>query len=259
MWHGVESAAWLWIISLSPTSRRERQHRRVDSRCKTTASMLDSLTHMPCLLDAHSMLVRPGGVWLFDVVEDPLEKHDIAKEQPALVQKLGDALDKLKARGIEQRICPVDPLSNPAKFFGGVVTPWRGRREAGCGAGGDASYCGAPGPSPGPSAYAGSLDGVATEGSECKARGWCAAAHYRGPALVVEVVIDGVRFGNVTADKPRAIAGQHGFEATVSCSVLGAGKHSIATNCVELDGGTFPLTHSPMCYVDGKRAACEIA
>jgi hypothetical protein len=42
---------------------------------------------------------------------------------PAVVTRLEHGLGTYKARGVEQRICAVDPNSNPKKYFGGVWSP----------------------------------------------------------------------------------------------------------------------------------------
>ena len=81
---------------------------------------------------------RINGTWLFDVFEDPLEKHDLSEALPEVVTRMTNALSKLSARPgcswDEQIDCPADPLANPAKYNNGTVFPWRGAREPSCNA-----------------------------------------------------------------------------------------------------------------------------
>ena len=86
-----------------------------------------------------------GGTWLFDVVNDPLEKEDLSQVLPEVVERMVETLAKLSQRPgtswDEQKICPGDPASNPGKYFDGVWTPWRGSREPTCNAGGSNEIC----------------------------------------------------------------------------------------------------------------------
>jgi arylsulfatase A-like enzyme len=45
----------------------------------------------------------PGGPMLFDVVNDPSEKNDVASSQPAIVQRLTEELAAWQARGHNAR------------------------------------------------------------------------------------------------------------------------------------------------------------
>jgi hypothetical protein len=64
-------------------------------------------------------------MWLFDVVNDPFEQHDLAAEKPEVVADLLAALHKYNDTNIPQSQSATDPRSNPA-LFGHVWTPWRG-------------------------------------------------------------------------------------------------------------------------------------
>lgn len=99
-----------------------------------------SATPPPQSENHHRSALTQGGTWLFDVFADPAEHKDLSAELPEVVAQLGDALDKLRQRGIEQRDCPLDPLSNP-KEFENVWTPWRGSKTPTCNAGGSNEYC----------------------------------------------------------------------------------------------------------------------
>jgi len=87
-----------------------------------------------------------GGTWLFDVINDPLEKMELSAQHPEIVERLTKVLEDLKLRKIDQLCCPKDAESNPQKYFGGVWTPWRGSRASSCNAGGstapDNAHCG---------------------------------------------------------------------------------------------------------------------
>ena len=86
----------------------------------------NTCTSTPCLLPADSPLLA-GGTFLFDVVADPTEQHDLSAALPEVVASLLAALQAFNATGIPQSNSgvPVDPASNPSRY-GGVWTPWRG-------------------------------------------------------------------------------------------------------------------------------------
>ena len=134
---------------------------------------------------------RDGGTWLFNVLTDPLEHHDLSQTVAGkvVVARMVAALAKRSAMpGVswsEQAICPVDPKSNPSTFFNDTVTPWRGPRTPSCDAGADPypfPTClppptptpppGPPGP-PLPGPPESNLDGIDGEGV---VSGWCSGS-----------------------------------------------------------------------------------
>jgi len=193
-----------------------------------------------------------GGTWLFDVQDDPLEQHELSAQMPDIVKKLADRLDVWKQRGIEQRICPKDPLSDPKKYFDGVWTPWRGSPEPRCNAGGSNEEC-RQSPVQEPES---NLDGV-TIGSTCKASGWCSGPSFSGPPLSVQVIVDGVSVANGTASLHRPTAGDHGFQVGLDCDLLKAGSHSISVQCLyDQSRQWFELKKSPVCVRNGAVKPC---
>ena len=217
-----------------------------------------------------------GGTWLFNVFADPLEKTDLSQREPAVVTRMVAALAALAARPgcswAEQKICPVDPLSSPAKYFGGVWTPWRGSREPKCGAGGSNSYClpppspapptppPLPTPPPPPGSHDGRFDGVAVDfgNGTCIAKGWCSAANFGGPPLAVRLLVDGEAAANGTAAVPRPQAGVHGFALPLPCVLLHtAGVHRLMADCLTADTKQwFTVPGSPLCLQNGKKVSC---
>lgn len=208
-----------------------------------------------------------GGTWLFDVFADPLEHHDLSAAMPEVVTRLTAALEHLKDRGVVQKLCNVDPQSNPQKYFGGVWTPWRGSRAPGCQAassGDDDGPCSSPHPGPRPSPSGpdiGVLDGLeeGDAGAACHAKGWCSGAHYGGPPRPVSVLLDGTAAANGTASIPRPVAGDHGFELSLGatcCAAIKTGVHRLEAKCQGSTGGWYQLEHSPLCFRDGSKVPC---
>lgn len=62
---------------------------------------------VPCLLRNDSAYLV-GGTWLFDVVSDPFEEHDLAAQNPAVVAKLLEALQKYNQTHCGGRRCLPD-------------------------------------------------------------------------------------------------------------------------------------------------------
>jgi len=154
-----------------------------------------------------------GGIWLFDVINDPLEHNDLFQTMPDVVARLEGALAVYTSRGVVQKLCQVDPASSPSRYFNGTWTPWRGSRTPTCNAGGDDDVCIPPHPPappapPGPPAPPtpprpgpgdGSFDGIKINaGGGCTASGWCSGPSFSGPPLQVQFLLDGVVVANNT-------------------------------------------------------------
>jgi arylsulfatase B len=101
-------------VALDESVRAPPEHAGPGGACATT----------PCRLPGSSPLLA-GGTFLYDVVNDMTEEHDLAAEQPALVAQILARLQAINATNVPQSNSPIDPASDPGKF-GGVWTPWRG-------------------------------------------------------------------------------------------------------------------------------------
>jgi hypothetical protein len=213
----------------------------------------------------HKSVYPPNSLVVLFCFDSP-EHSDLSQTMPKIVSRLEASLDKYLKRGVEQQICPKDPLSNPQKFFDGVWTPWRGSKTPMCNAGGSNAYCTAPtppsphppGPSPGPSSSSGNVDGLAFTPPNCSLRGWCAGSKYSGPALEARARLNGQTLVNGTASLHREIAGDHGFELPVDCETFASGSHRLQIDCRSASTGKwFGLKGSPLCIEGGKKVKCE--
>ncbi|ESO82996.1 hypothetical protein LOTGIDRAFT_197818 [Lottia gigantea] len=66
---------------------------------------------------------RSDNVWLFNIVKDPNENHDISQQYPDIVDKMLFKLSAYSKTAIPARYPDPDPRCNPA-LHGGVWTPW---------------------------------------------------------------------------------------------------------------------------------------
>lgn len=83
---------------------------------------------LPSDIDIENMKVPPvykdkQNVWLFDVKEDPLEKHELSHVYPDVVKNLLDKLTAYNKTAVHCRYPPPDPRSNPDRH-GGAWGPW---------------------------------------------------------------------------------------------------------------------------------------
>ena len=104
--------------------------------------------------------------------------------------------------------------------------------------------------------------GLEHNGTDCVVRGWVAGPNYSGPALPVQLRLDGVVVANSTASVSRKVAGNHGFEIPLACSLISTGFHRLgvfgpALVSLEDDGAQrapnawSELTNSPVCTFYG--------
>ncbi|XP_076452393.1 arylsulfatase B-like [Babylonia areolata] len=63
-------------------------------------------------------------VWLFNVVEDPEERHDLSGSKPEVVRKLLDRLQYYNSTAVPVNFPDPDPNADPGKH-GGVWGPWK--------------------------------------------------------------------------------------------------------------------------------------
>ncbi len=81
---------------------------------------------LPCTFDTSRYIT--GGTLLFDVVQDPFEREDLATKYPDVVKDLLSRLQKYNASGILPDKGGKDPSASP-RNFDGVWTPWRGNPD----------------------------------------------------------------------------------------------------------------------------------
>ena len=62
-------------------------------------------------------------LWLFNVTNDPEEKHDLSRKRPGLVKDILDLLAQVNSTAVPAYFPPKDPEANP-KLHGGVWGPW---------------------------------------------------------------------------------------------------------------------------------------
>lgn len=228
---------------------------------------------VPCLF--FNSTLNSGGVWLFDVVNDPWEQHNVASEHPDVVATLMAKLQAFNASRIPQQHSAQDPAADPSLHHG-VWTPWRGNP--------DPSACDPNTTVPGASSLRSALDGVTWTGARVAAAssqavdassavsgsiaGWAWDPLEGGGCtqLNVSFAMDGVQVGWAVAsiDRPGlpsktgAPDPNHGFDFELPAAVAVAGsrgKHAFAATA-HAEGCEVPLVHSPVCYCDAKRCAC---
>jgi hypothetical protein len=219
----------------------------------------------PCIIPATSPLLT-GGVWLFDVVADPFETHDLAAALPDVTARLLARLQAINATGVPQAHSPNDPASAPARH-GGVWTPWRGNATP--------SACD-PNTTAAPAERVDSNFDGATFGADGSARlaGWCwspAAGDGGRAPLNVSFLVDGRAVGTAVADVPRPPAFlnktgapnvEHGFDWAAPPALaraLAVGTHTLRVLVTAPDGTTADATRSPACIGDGKPTHCTLA
>ena len=66
---------------------------------------------------------NPSLTWLFNVIEDPTERNNVAESNPEIVSQLMKRIEVFNSTHIEQLAPPMDPACDP-KYFNGVWTPW---------------------------------------------------------------------------------------------------------------------------------------
>ena len=218
----------------------------------------------PCRLPSDSPLLA-GGVWLFDVVNDPFETTDLARSLPDITAQLLAQLQAINATNVPQAQSGNDPASDPSKF-GAVWTPWRGNPSP--------SACD-------PNTTAGdtvdsNFDGAAFPGNGAPPRlaGWCwshAAPDGGRGALNASFFVDGKLIGVQLANLPRPPAFmnktgapnvEHGFDWEVPepyAANLTHGKHELRVFVTAPDGTADEARNSPVCIGDEKPMRCTAA
>ena len=71
----------------------------------------------------HHKITDEQNLWLFDIMEDPLEKNDVSQEHPSVVQRLLQRLQFYNSTSVPVLFPPQDPNADPA-LHGGVWGPW---------------------------------------------------------------------------------------------------------------------------------------
>jgi hypothetical protein len=216
---------------------------------------------VPCLF--FNSTLNSGGVWLFDVVGDPWEQHNVADAHPDIVATLMAKLQAYNATRVPQAHSPNDPASAPAKH-GDVWTPWRGNPNP--------SACDPNTTVPG-DALRSNLDGVTwTAAGDAAASavivGWAWDPREGGGRTQLNVTfsMDGAPFGWAVANVDRpglppktgAPDPNHGFSYTLPAGIAAAGaagKHAFSVTA-HAEGADVPLEHSPACYCNAKACAC---
>lgn len=229
---------------------------------------------VPCVF--HGSVLNRGGVWLFDVVNDPFEHNNVADQHPDVVAQLMSKLQAFNATHIPQQHSAQDPASDPSKFDG-VWTPWRGNNIP--------SVCDPNTTVPGASLRS-NLDGVTWTGaiassdpdvSSASSRvsvsgviagwAWDAAMDGGRAQLNVSFTMDGQPIGWTIAsvDRPGlppktgSPDPYHGFLFTLPAEVAkkgSTGKHSFGASA-DAEGASVAIDKSPACYCDAKPCACN--
>jgi arylsulfatase B len=213
----------------------------------------------PCQLSPTSSY-STGGLWLFDVVEDMEERHDVAAQHPDVVADLLARLQAWNATRIPQSNSPTDPRSDP-KHWGGVWTPWVGNP--------DPAACDPNATSVAPLHSA--LDGLTVVAGSALARvtgwAWSLADGQAGRAhLNVSVQANGEGVGVAPCNllRPRLVPdtgapdGYHGFSLNVTDPVALqrlTQKRVRLTASAAVAGEALPVGEA-QCYDSGERVAC---
>jgi arylsulfatase B len=219
-------------------------------------------TSTPCRLPSSSPLLA-GGVFLFDVVNDPYEQHELSAQEPAIAARLLAMLQAFNATGIPQAHSAQDPASNPSNFDG-VWTPWRGNPTP--------SVCD-PNTTVAPTEPVDSnFDGATFAGAASSLAGWAWSPSAAGGGvapLSVSFVIDGHAAGSQVANVPRPPAFmnktgapnvEHGFEWPVPepyKSNITAGSHTLRVFVTAPDGTSVEARRSPYCIGDKQPVRCS--
>ena len=184
-------------VALDESVRAPPEHAGPGGACAAT----------PCRLPGSSPLLA-GGTFLYDVVNDMTEEHDLAAEQPALVAQILARLQAINATNVPQSNSPIDPASDPSRF-GGVWTPWRGDpRPEVC----DPNTTAPPGAWDVRSNFDGAFFlGGAANNATLQGWAWCPQAAGGGTApLNVSFVVDGAAWHEYVHPTPSASRRQHG-------------------------------------------------
>lgn len=216
---------------------------------------------------------------LFDVVNDPTEHHDVAAQNPDIVQQLLAKLNAYNNSYCSGERCLPDNAGGPR----GTPTnkewlPWRGdKNPAKCDTDRIVKTPAPPPPTPTGLHTSLSAASVKVENGVLEGDGWCWDATFAGggvPAMTVQVSVDGKAVATVLANitrpnlkKTGAPNTEHGFQLHVGgqpASTLAAkdGKvHSLDLD-VFLDASpsptsdTAPLKGSPLCFKAGEQVSC---
>lgn len=215
----------------------------------------------PCLLPPTSSLLT-GSTWLFDVVNDPMERNDLSAQMPGLVATLLSKLQEYNATNIPQSHSPVDPEYDPSKF-NNTATPWRGSPVP--------SHCD---PNTTEINVQSNFDGVifSTQNKTVKLQGWAWSPLAPGKGLAplnATFVIDGTNVGEVVANVPRgpqflnrtgAPNDEHGFDWQVPDGIangLATGYHNIQALIIAPDGSIRNANRSPQCIQKQQPVPCK--
>ena len=196
----------------------------------------------PCSFPNSTLIL--GGTLLFDIEADPLEEHDVATANPAVVQQLLARLQEFNASNIPQDNSAMDPASSPRRFHN-VWTPWRGNP--------DPRACDWP-PLPPPPPMS-NVDGIVLTPPSCQVQGWCSGPEYSGPPLMVQIVVDKQVVNTTKASQHRAIAGNHGFVIVFDCSLVRTGSHEIVVEAMYKNVWQ-PLQKGNFCTMNGHQVQC---
>merc|ERR1712146_219193 len=190
---------------------------------------------LPCNFNASAY--EAGGIFLFDVVNDPFEHHNVAAQNPDVVADLLARLRVYNDTQIPQANSPMDAQSNPSKF-GDVWTPWRGDPTP--------SHCSNNVTSPEDGLHS-NFDGLVYPSTgPCFLQGWVWDDKLAGggtPPLNVTVSVDGQIHGPVLANisrsglpsKTGAPNTEHGFAIDLLdavCMALKSGSHRFTAEAI---------------------------
>ena len=240
---------------------------------------------LPCTM-APSNPHLTGGTFLFDVVTDPFEEHDVAAANPTVVEMLLARLQAFNDTHCGGTRCAKDVADKPEDRgqpaavtgvpSGKAWLPWRGDpNPARC----DTNRTdGAPPKPPTPSkGFHGNLDVESfSPAGTLTVSGWCFDTDFAGggvPPMTVRISVDNIVVAAVVANVTRtnlpaktgAPNPEHGFSfklpPTTAAKLAGAGKHTLAVDAYTAQtpaptSATEPCNHSPACYQDGKLASC---